>query len=50
MKKILPLVFLLSLSSPVLALGWGGDCPYAKDKVNQENSEQLEQSDTDTDE
>ena len=36
----------LSLStSPVLALGFsGGDCPYSKDKTNQEKTEQVDES------
>ena len=48
MKKVLPVVFALSIiSGPVLAWGWGsdGDCPYSKDKVNQEKKEQVEESD-----
>ena len=47
MKKIIPLLFFLSIiSGPVLAWGWGGDgnCPYSKDKVDKENTEQVEQS------
>ena len=46
MKKIFPLVFALSISAgPVLA--WrGGDCPFSKDKSNQETkTEQVEESD-----
>ena len=45
-KKILSLAFALSIGSvPVFA--WGeGDCPYSKDKSNQENkTEQIEESD-----
>ena len=48
MKKILLLVFALSLvTRPVLAWGWGGDsnCPYSKDKLNEEKTEQVEESD-----
>ncbi len=48
MKKVLPVVFTLSvISAPVLAWGWGGDgdCPYSKEKGNQEKSEQVEESD-----
>ena len=48
MRRIFPLVFALSLvASPVLAWGWGGDgnCPYSKDKANQERNEQVEESD-----
>ena len=48
MKKILPFVFALSLvTRPVLAWGWGGDgnCPYSKNKVNQEKTEKVEESD-----
>ncbi len=46
MKKILPLVFALSIgAAPVLAWG-GGDCPFSKDKSNQETkTEQVEESD-----
>ena len=47
-KKILPVVFALSMiSTPVLAWGWGGngDCPYSKDKANQEKTEQVDESD-----
>ena len=39
MKKVLPLVFALSISAaPALAWGWGGegDCPFSIDKSNQE--------------
>ncbi len=34
-------------TGPVFAWGWGGDgnCPYSKDKVNQEKTEKAEQSD-----
>ena len=49
MKKILSLAFVLSLNNPVLALGWNGDCPYANDKANQENTEQLEDLDSGSD-
>ena len=46
MKKILALFFTLSISTaPVFAWGFGSDCPYSKDKVNQEKSEQVEESD-----
>ena len=48
MKTILLLVFALSLGTrPVLAWSWGGDsnCPFSKDKVNQEKTEQVEESD-----
>ena len=48
MRKILPLVFVLSLvTMPVLAWGWGGEgnCPYSKDKINQEKTEEVEGSD-----
>ncbi len=48
MNKILPVVFALStISAPVLAWGWGGDgnCPYSKNQVNQEKTEQVEESD-----
>ena len=48
MKKILPAVFALSMiSAPVFAWGWGGDgdCPYSKDKANQEKNEQVDESD-----
>ena len=48
MKKNLPVVIALSIiSAPVLAWGWGGDgnCPYSKDKLNQEKTEQVEDSD-----
>ncbi len=48
MKKILPLVFALSISSgSALAWGWGGegDCPFSKEKSNQERkTEQVEES------
>ena len=46
MRKILPVVFALSII-PVPSWGWGsnGDCPYSKDKVNQEKMEQVEDSD-----
>ena len=48
MKKVLPLVFALSISAgPALAWGWGGkgDCPFSKDKSNQETkTEQVEES------
>ena len=48
MKKFLPLVFALSISAgPALAWGWGGegDCPFSKDKSNQETkTEQVEES------
>ncbi len=47
MKKVLPLMFVFSIvTSPVLAWGWGsdGDCPYSKDKANQEKTEQVEES------
>ena len=46
--KILSAVFALSMVwGPVLAWGWGGngDCPYSKDKVNQEKTEQVEEWD-----
>ncbi len=35
------------ISAPVLAWGWGGDgdCPYSKDKANQEKTEQVDESD-----
>ena len=45
MKKVLPLVFALSISAgPVFA--WGGeDCPFSKDKSNQETqTDQVEES------
>ncbi len=50
MKKVLSLVFALVMSlgtAPVLAWGWGadGDCPYSKQKANQKQSEQVEESD-----
>ncbi len=49
MKKILSLVLALSTitTAPVLAWGWGndGDCPYSKDKANEEKTEQVEESD-----
>ncbi|KGG14849.1 MULTISPECIES: hypothetical protein [unclassified Prochlorococcus] len=48
MKKNLPVLFaLLMISAPVLAWGWGGDgdCPYSKDKANQEKTEQVDESD-----
>ena len=48
MKKIIPVVVALSMiSAPVLAWGWGGDgdCPYSKDKANQEKREQVDESD-----
>ena len=48
MKRILPLVFALSISAgPVLAWGVGGDgeCPYSKGKANQDKTEQVEESD-----
>ena len=49
MKKVLPLVFALSIcSTPLLAWGWGGEaggCPYSKDKSNQEGeTQQVEES------
>ena len=47
MKKILPIVFALSMiSAPVLAWGWGsdGNCPHSKDKESQEKTEQVEES------
>ena len=48
MKKVLPLVFALSISvGPVLAWGSGGegDCPFSKNKSNQEaKTEQVEES------
>ena len=35
------------ISSPVFAWGWGvdGDCPYSKEKVNEEKTKQVEQLD-----
>ncbi len=48
MKKILSLVFLFSITTaPVLSWGWGGDgdCPFSKDKANQEKTEKVEESD-----
>ncbi len=48
MNKILSLVFLLLMASgPAFAWGWGGDgdCPFSKDKANQENPEKVEESD-----
>ncbi len=48
MTKILLSVFALSIvSAPVMAWGWGGDgdCPYSKEKANQDKTEQIEESD-----
>ena len=48
MKKVLLLVFALLIGSgPVFAWGWSeeGDCPFSKNKSNQEaKTEQLEES------
>ncbi len=48
-KKVLPLFFALTMSvGPVFAWGWGGegDCPFSKDKSNEEiKTEQVEESD-----
>tara|TARA_B100001250_G_C19133569_1_gene500708 strand:+ start:221 stop:370 length:150 start_codon:yes stop_codon:yes gene_type:complete len=47
-KKIFPLVVALFLStSPAFSWGWegDGDCPFSKDKDNQEKTEQVEKSD-----
>ncbi len=47
MQKILPVLFSLSMiSAPALALGWGddGNCPSYKNKVSQEQTEQVEES------
>ncbi len=38
MKKILPLIFMMTMAAePVLAWG-GGDCPFSKKGTNQETS------------
>ena len=48
-KKFISFVFSLSvIGSPSLAWGWGGegDCPYSKDKTNQDaKTEQVEETD-----
>ncbi|WP_320663913.1 hypothetical protein [Prochlorococcus sp. MIT 1223] len=49
MKKVLPVVLALSMIPvPVLSWGWGGadgDCPYSKNKANQEKTEQVDEPD-----
>ena len=48
MKEILTLLFALSISTgSVFAWGWSGDgdCPNSKDKLNQDKTEQVEESD-----
>ena len=47
MKKFFSILFVFFIGTgPTLAWGWSGngDCPFSKDKGNQETKEQVEES------